>query len=232
MRRIEAWAANEMNHHTANFVTGDPAFAVDRRGEIVLWNRAAETALGYPASATLGQHCWKLLSGKDSYANQYCCERCPLREMAFNRQGVNSFHMNLKTAAEGFRNYAISCLIVHDGNGNDLLLHICRLDNGAQELSNGNVNGNGHGVSNGNGNGNGNGHAKTLPSANGHRGALTQRELEVLALLAEGTDTTKIASMMCISSSTARNHIQHILYKLNVHNRLEAVVLGKRLDLI
>jgi DNA-binding NarL/FixJ family response regulator len=50
--------------------------------------------------------------------------------------------------------------------------------------------------------------------------------------LAEGKTTKEIASLMCISEATARNHIQHTLHKLHVHNRLEAVVLGQRLDLI
>ena len=75
-------------------------------------------------------------------------------------------------------------------------------------------------------------HATTHPSANNHRGALTNREHEVLALLAEGKATREIASLMCISPATVRNHIQHILTKLHVHNRLEAILMGQRIDLI
>jgi PAS domain-containing protein len=107
-----------MTTQTANYVTGDPAFAVDRRGEIVLWNQAAEKTLGYPASAAMGQRCWKLLSGKDTYENQYCCECCALREIAFDRKAVNGFHLSFKTALEGFKQYSICCLIVSDVPGN------------------------------------------------------------------------------------------------------------------
>jgi DNA-binding NarL/FixJ family response regulator len=55
---------------------------------------------------------------------------------------------------------------------------------------------------------------------------LTEREREVLALLTQGQSTRAIADELAITSNTARNHIQRILYKLNVHSRLEAVVVA------
>ena len=56
-------------------------------------------------------------------------------------------------------------------------------------------------------------------------GKLTPREDEILRLLARGTDTGGIAAELMISRTTVRNHIQHILHKLGVHSRLEAVSL-------
>ena len=52
---------------------------------------------------------------------------------------------------------------------------------------------------------------------------LTDREREVLSLLAQGLNTHDIAKSLSISSSTVRNHVQNILNKLQVHSRLEAV---------
>ena len=52
---------------------------------------------------------------------------------------------------------------------------------------------------------------------------LTEREREVLSLLAHGSGTAEIATTLSISAATTRNHIQRILHKLNVHSRLEAV---------
>ena len=52
---------------------------------------------------------------------------------------------------------------------------------------------------------------------------LTEREQEVLELMAEGKSTDRIAVMLSISRATARNHIQNILQKLHVHSRAEAV---------
>jgi DNA-binding NarL/FixJ family response regulator len=51
---------------------------------------------------------------------------------------------------------------------------------------------------------------------------LTNREREVLALLAGGADNQSIARVLVISPQTARTHIQNILGKLSVHSRLEA----------
>jgi DNA-binding NarL/FixJ family response regulator len=52
---------------------------------------------------------------------------------------------------------------------------------------------------------------------------LTGREKEVLCFLVEGFSTRDIARRLVISPNTVRNHIQHILQKLNVHSRAEAV---------
>ena len=61
---------------------------------------------------------------------------------------------------------------------------------------------------------------------------LSQREIEVLMLLAEKVSTRDIASQLSISIRTVRTHIQHLMYKLRVHKRREAILKGKRLKLI
>jgi DNA-binding CsgD family transcriptional regulator len=196
----------------ANYVTGDAAFAVDRSGVIVLWNPAAEKTLGYSASKALGKQCWKLLCGQDTYSNKYCFERCPLREMAFQHESVNGFQASFKTASAERKQFSISCLVMVDASGNELLLHICHVPNEAL----------GHNRS----------QTVTASAADNHCGALTRREMEVLTLLENGKSTLEVATMMNISTPTVRNHIQHILNKMQVHNRLDAVMLAKRFDLI
>jgi DNA-binding NarL/FixJ family response regulator len=59
---------------------------------------------------------------------------------------------------------------------------------------------------------------------------LTPREREVLQLLTEGLDGAAIADRLYLSQATVRNHIQHILAKLGVHSRVEAVALALRRD--
>jgi DNA-binding NarL/FixJ family response regulator len=66
-----------------------------------------------------------------------------------------------------------------------------------------------------NGNGNGNGHRD---DAN-----LSPREREILMLLAEGRTQSQIAAALVISSKTVATHIQHILAKLGVNTRAQAV---------
>jgi DNA-binding NarL/FixJ family response regulator len=57
---------------------------------------------------------------------------------------------------------------------------------------------------------------------------LTARELEVLGYLAEGLDQAAIAEHLVISEKTIATHIQHILPKLGVHSRAEAVAFAHR----
>lgn len=60
---------------------------------------------------------------------------------------------------------------------------------------------------------------------------LTPREREVLQLLAGGMDQREIAERLVISSKTVSTHIQHILVKLGVHSRAQAVAAAHRYGL-
>jgi two-component system nitrate/nitrite response regulator NarL len=57
---------------------------------------------------------------------------------------------------------------------------------------------------------------------------LTPREREVLSLLAAGRSSAQIARELVISPRTLGTHVQHILSKLGVHNRTQAVALAHR----
>jgi DNA-binding NarL/FixJ family response regulator len=61
---------------------------------------------------------------------------------------------------------------------------------------------------------------------------LTQRELEVLGLLAEGRQPKEIARALGISLHTCRGYVKNVLAKLGAHSALEAVVLAHRRGLI
>ena len=53
---------------------------------------------------------------------------------------------------------------------------------------------------------------------------LTERESEVLSLLAEGKENSQIAEELFISVQTVKNHVSNILAKLKVDNRVQAAV--------
>ena len=61
---------------------------------------------------------------------------------------------------------------------------------------------------------------------------LSQRELEVLHLLAGGASNQEIAEELSIALSTARKHVSNIIGKLGVHNRTQAVSRGRDLGLL
>ena len=61
---------------------------------------------------------------------------------------------------------------------------------------------------------------------------LTERELEVLKLVARGMNNRDIAKELFISENTVKNHIRNILEKLQLHSRMEAVVYAVREKLL
>lgn len=202
-----------MDIQSEHYITGDTAFGVDQNGVIVLWNKAAEKSLGFPAHDALGQKCWELLAGHDEYGNRHCCENCPLREMNLRHEPVHAFKSTFRNASMQAVPFDVSWLTVIDDSGDEILLHICR-----PELNSANI---------------------QLPTPEpvqtnntGELGILSQRELEILILLAEKVSTRNIAEKMSISIRTVRTHIQHLMYKLRVHKRRDAIEVAKHLKLI
>lgn len=73
-------------------------------------------------------------------------------------------------------------------------------------------------------------HTTTQPAAPGHD--LTERERAVLALMVTGLNNTEIAGKLSVSPSTIKSHVSHILAKLDVTSRTEAVAIAVRQHLV
>lgn len=191
--------------------TDEAAYAVDGNGFIVAWNAAAEQAFGFTADAAVGRRCWELLGGRDIFDNRYCGPDCPIREMACRRESIHGSRLLLRASSGRLGAFDVSILEVSGNADTPVLVHICRpvIDQEPADRK-----------------------AGFIPSPNRQRGGLTQREVEVLRLLAEGKATGEIASDMCVSVVTVRNHVQRILYKLHVHSRVAGVAKARRLGLI
>ncbi|NCP88098.1 MAG: DNA-binding response regulator [Anaerolineae bacterium CG_4_9_14_3_um_filter_57_17] len=74
----------------------------------------------------------------------------------------------------------------------------------------------------------------TLRRAQSDRGRslLSEREVDVLRCLARGQTTAQISGALFISENTVKTHIRHILEKMEVNNRAEAVAKASQMNLL
>jgi DNA-binding NarL/FixJ family response regulator len=57
---------------------------------------------------------------------------------------------------------------------------------------------------------------------------LTDRESQVLTLMADGWDNRRIAAELGVSAKTVANHVSHVLTKLRARDRVDAVLRARR----
>ncbi|MGI8491433.1 MAG: LuxR C-terminal-related transcriptional regulator, partial [Acidimicrobiales bacterium] len=84
--------------------------------------------------------------------------------------------------------------------------------------------------------------ARVLPSLNappatpwrddGGLSQLTEREVEVLELVAQGRSNAEIAADLYISEATVKTHVSHVLAKLGLRDRVQAVVAAFEMGLV
>jgi DNA-binding NarL/FixJ family response regulator len=75
-------------------------------------------------------------------------------------------------------------------------------------------------------------HTPDMVAAQTVRAELSDRELEVLRLIANGKDNAEIARELFISPKTVKNHISNILMKLQIENRIQAAVYAVRSGIV
>jgi PAS domain S-box-containing protein len=208
--------------------TASAAFATDESGRIVVWNKAAERLLGHGAARILGKPCHEVVCGKDVFGNRFCDQECSLLRMVRKREAIHHFGMELRTASGRTLRADVSVVVIPGPRSSQFtiihLLHpVVPIPETAEfpGVSVTSAHADAAPVS-----------PEAAPQPPGRSGPLTEREVEVLRLMADGAGTEGIAVSLFISHITVRNHIQNILRKLDVHNRLEAVSLALRTRLI
>ena len=198
----------------------DGAFVIDDELRVIYWNEAAEKILGFTGEEVTGRFCYQLLQGRDEAQQLICKAQCRVMKKALCFMSVPSYDVHMKTK-QGDRHWLNMSIFTYKMDkevgrnvavhlfrdmkdrkfDKDVLTHLIELIRMHQDVPGGNGS-----------------------RLNPHIESLTSREHEVLTLLAKGHPTDEIGELLSITSNTVRNHIQHILNKLQVHNRLEAVV--------
>lgn len=214
---------------------GDAAFASDESGRIVIWNRAAEKLLGYPAPRVLGRPCHEILCGMDVFGNRYCDEDCNLQRITRRGGSIRAFRWNLLVSS-GERLDTFCSVITVGGPrpGQFTLIHVLQPALGLQtsdflrqrleeqvhdspatappSLPVG---------------------AEHTPASASHDSvSLTGREVEILRLTSGGASAREIADHLYISVATVRTHIRNILRKMDAHTKVQAVAMALRHRLI
>ena len=203
---------------------GDAIFVVDQSGLIRFWNADAQRLLGWSAAVVLQKDCAPVLDGCDSAGARLCAQDCGLLEITRRNTRVSAFDLNVKTAS-GTRKWVNVSIIVADVQCERLMIHLLRDIDAQKQVEAltkevavlvGRLNGQ---------------RAERLLEPVGAQAPtveLTPQERKILSLLSRGVGTAGIGQELNVNPATVRNHVQHILRKLRVHTRLEAVLRAAR----
>jgi PAS domain S-box-containing protein len=200
----------------------DAAFVIDEDQRITYWNQAAQDLLGYTPDEVVGRLCHEILGGRDDRDRAICRHHCHVATTALTGSAVTTYDtcIRAKSGETRWLNVSILTFPPSGDENSPLIVHLLRdatlkkqqeqftrqVLGAAERLREGIV-------------------SPVVPSVSTgpHLDDLTDRERDVLALLAQGLSTREITQSLSISFSTTRNHVQNILHKLHVHSRLEAV---------
>jgi len=199
---------------------GDAAFVVDRSGLIRFWSPKAAELLGFRKEQVLLKNCAQVLAGKDEAGADVCCRDCRVLELASQRGQVAAYDLHAATASGRRRWVNVSILVARPNRGRSILVvHLMRdaerrkqTEMVTRDILVGQILERG---------------VPSPPAVD-----LTTQERTILRLLSLGRNPNAIAEQLHISRATVRNHIQHILGKLDCHTRLDAVLRAVRERLI
>lgn len=199
--------------------SGEAVFATDGADRIILWNKECEALLGQPSRRVIGKTCYEVMCGRDGSDNVYCHRNCAVAFQAREKKDdpVRRFPLTVKTGEGKSRRISTSMFSIPSYHpALTTLVHVLRPEEAPQASVSAPI-------------------PEPLLPMSGVEGdlvALTPRETEILGCLAQGDSTPAVSRKLGIAAVTVRNHIQSILQKLEVHSKLEAVVLAQKRRLI
>ncbi len=171
---------------------------VDRQQRIVAWNRQASRAFGCDDSTAIGSVCHDLIGATDRAGKPFCQSSCPVVASAREGRAVPPLKLKLRNPDGSDTLIEISTILLGGEEGG--IVHLVREQ----------------------------GKVDPPPESQPSISSLTRREKEILGCLCGGQSTTAMAHSLEISRTTVRNHVQHVLEKLAVHSRAEAIAAAHR----
>lgn len=209
--------------------TADGAMLADEQGQVVFWNKAAERLLGLRAGDVLGRPCHEVMRGATTSGHSFCSPSCTIAHQLGCGSSVRHFDIRTSTKRGKVIWLNVSSLPIPSRRPNRFrFVHLFRdiskqakvrslVDELQMVLSS----------------------PQSLAAVRAKNFSapdalpeipsglpLSARECDILRRLGSGKSTKAIAEGLCISPATVRNHIQHILDKLGVHSRLEALAVA------
>jgi DNA-binding CsgD family transcriptional regulator len=187
-----------------------PVWINTAQGQIHFINDSACSLFGIRSREALNLPCHALVCGRDGTGRAYCSSECPVRRAV--RNGLPIAPASLQIGS-GSVSHWVHLLVIktENGDGKPSLVHCALPDDRGKRveeyLSRVMLRSPTAGVQ----------YAQLIEAR------LSQREWEVLRLLAEDESLHGIALRLRISYTTVRNHVQHALGKLGLHSIMEAV---------
>ncbi len=194
----------------------EPMFALSERHRIIFWNKAIERLLGYTYDDVVGRGCGDVLAGLDPFGNRYCTDLCPVMSIVQRGDCVKQFSLQART--KDGRHIALDIATVKFAIPQSHRMVLAHIAQPGREIVTA---------------------PREAPAHTNHSlhpdarvRSLTTRENEILAMVASGCSTSTIAGHLGISPLTARNHIQHLFAKLEVHSKAEAAAFAYRMQIV
>jgi PAS domain S-box-containing protein len=188
----------------SSFASGAAIFVVDDDLQVVCWNDEAEALTGIKSSEAVGRHCWEVIGGHDDEGHMVCHAGCSRARLVREGRSVAATNLHVRTN-EGRRRLAFETITTLGGSER-LFLHVLRDAPAPRPVR------------------------RVEPPGPPPR--LTPRQLEILALLAEGQPVKSIARQLGLMETTVRNHIRLLFLALGAHSQLEAVARARAYGLI
>lgn len=177
--------------------TSEALVAVDSSQRVVAWNQEAERMFGRLAADVLGEHCYQAVGAMDLWGRPFCRDGCPVMAIARACGAPPTLRLQANRRFGGGDLIDVSTLVLTNGKGLSTVLHLCRQPRSSRGLA-----------------------------RNFGEVETTSREREVLAELCCGRSTKGVAEELGVSTTTVRNHVQHLLAKFGAHSRLELVAMA------